>query len=141
MPQIEITPNEYLDTFVKPLVQRLGGAATGAYTVFVGALNAAFDLDKKIGFTIPNPFPPPPDSGGSGEPPNLLPPLPSLQPIDPEEVLKGVARAVRDAEKLLNTQNLAIGGATAEVTLVVQVGGIAGANATLKISIGPTPRP
>ena len=47
---------------------------------------------------------------------------------------------MREAEKILNSENLAIGGASAEINVVVSVGGLAGANATLKINLGPTPR-
>lgn len=143
MPQIEITPNDFLDDYVKPMANKVG-VGGAPYEAFKAAVGFAVDLDEVIKFSIPNPFPAPPGSGDEGDgagPPNLLPPLPSLQPIDPSSALKSIAKAIRDAEKLLNAENLAIGGASAEVTLVVEVGGLAGANTTFKINIGPTPRP
>ena len=143
MPKIEISAGEFLDDYVRPMAQELGGPAAAAYQTFRGALDAVFDLSQKIEFNIPNPFPDLSggDGDGDGGPPNLLPPLPSLQPIDPNDVLQGLAQAVRNAEGVLNGENLAIGGATLDISLVVQVAGLAGANANLKINIGPTPRP
>lgn len=141
MPQIEISPGDYLNSYVKPLADKVG--AGGAFNAFKTAIGLVVDLDEDISFNIPNPFPAPPGSEGgeSDNPPNLLPPIPSLQPINPEAALKAIAKAVREAEKLLNVENLAIGGASAEVSLIVDIGGVAGANTTFKINIGPTPRP
>lgn len=148
MPAFTTTPNAFLSQFVRPFADKVG--AIPAYNTFVGAVSFAMtllgqDMDQEITFTIPNPFPSSGGGGGGGgggnaSPPNLLPPIPSLQPIDPALVLNQLAEALSAAERVLNKENLAIGGATAEVNVVVQVGGLAGANATLKINLGPTPR-
>lgn len=135
MPQIEITPGEFLDTYVKPMADTVGAGGL-PYSGFKAAVGGLVDLDEEIGFDIPNPFPAPP-GGDSGS----VAPAPSLEPIDPAAVMKSIARAMREAEKLLNVENLAIGRASAEVSLVVSVGGIAGATTTLKLDIGPSPSP
>lgn len=141
MPQIKIAPDTYLETYVRPLAAVFGDAGIVAYNVFKATLGVGVDLTKEISFNIPNPFPDLGDGGGGGAgPPNLLPPIPVLQPIDPQLAVTQIAQAVREAEKILNSENLAIGGATAEINVVVSVGGVAGANATLKINLGPTPR-
>ncbi len=134
MPEIETTPGNFLDDYVKPMADKVGAGGL-PYSAFRAAVSAVIDLDEDISFTIPNPFPAP--SGDSGAP--AAPP--SLAPIDPTAVMKSIARAMREAEKLLNTENLAIGNASADVTLVVDIGGVAGATTTFRINVGPTPNP
>ncbi len=132
MPQIEIEAGEYLDDYVRPFASACG--LLPFYSTFKAAFSGV--LDRKYTFDVPDPFP---DGGGGGGGAVQLP-LPGLVPIEPDEVLKAVADAIAAAEKILNAENLAIGGATAEVNVVVSVGGLAGANANLKINLGPTPR-
>ena len=135
MPEIETAPGDFLDDYVKPMADAVGAGGI-PYSTFRAAVSAVIDLDEEISFAIPNPFPAPSDGGGG-----TAAPAPALQPIDPTAVMKSIARAMREAEKLLNTENLAIGGASADVTLVVDIGGIAGATTTFRINVGPTPSP
>lgn len=135
MPEIETTPGDFLDDYVKPMADTVGAGGL-PYSTFRAAISAVVDLDETISIDIPDPFSTPFDSGSGASVPG-----PALQPIDPSAVLKSIARAMREAEKLLNTENLAIGGASADVTLVVDIGGIAGATTTFRINVGPTPSP
>lgn len=132
MPTITVKPSEYLDQHVKPLAVHLGPLATAAYETLRGL---AIGADEPVSFYVPDL----PGSGGGASAPALRPPILSgLQPVDPADALRDIAKAVRDAEQALNEVNLAIANATAEVSLVVKVGALAGANATMSITISPT---
>lgn len=132
MPTITVKPSEYLDQHVKPLAEHLGPVALGAYETLRGL---AVGADRPVSFYVPDL----PGTSGGGVAPPPAPPIPSgLQPVDPADALRDIAKAVRDAEQALNEANLAIANATAEVSLVVKVGTLAGANATMSITISPT---
>jgi hypothetical protein len=140
MPKYSTTANDFLTKFVRPFAEFAG--VLPAYETFKLAVPPALallgkDMDDKIEFIIPDPFL---DAGSGGGEVTLPAPPPGLAPIDPTEVLTAIAAAMGEAEKILNAENLAIGGATAEVNVVVSIGGLAGANANLKINLGPTPR-
>jgi hypothetical protein len=145
MPEIEISPRKFSDRYVQPftdaVIEKLPPPLRPAFQAvadgFFAAIGGLSFVNQDITFEIPDPFP---DSGGNGGETPLPSPPPGLAPIDPAEVLKAIAAAMGEAEKLLNAENLAIGGATAEVNVVVSIGGLAGANANLKINLGPTPR-
>ena len=132
MPTITVKPSEYLDAHVKPLAQLLGPVALGTYETLRGL---AVGADDPVSFFVPD-LP----GTGAGSPPPAPPPqvASGLQPVDPADALRDIAKAVRDAEQALNEANLAIASATAEVSLVVKVGTLAGANATMSITISPT---
>ncbi len=158
MPDVEISPRDFADDFLKPFVAAVkerwnatpptgnpvaDAAAALAREAFFAAADALVDAIGKIPFRgapltfeIPNLFP----DTGDGDAPSLPVLPPGLAPIDPVAALKSIAEAVRDAENILNESNLALGSASAEVNVVVEVGGVAGANATLKLNLGPTPR-
>lgn len=134
MATVTMSALDFFDGYVKPVAGALG--ASGAYDLFRGALARVPGADAQRSITIPD-IPAPPSPG------DLIPPPPAstLQPIDPADALREVARAVRDAESVLNEANLAIANASAEVTLVVRVGGLAGADATLNVTISPVSEP
>lgn len=164
MPEVDLSPKKFADDFLKPFLAGVEShwnaipptgnpvvdiAAAGVRQAFVTAANTLVDAFGNIPFgntplkvNFPDLFPSTGAGGGGGDGGGLpLPaPPPGLAPIDPVAVLKAIAEAVRDAEKILNESNLALGSASAEVNVVVEVGGIAGANATLKLNLGPTPR-
>jgi hypothetical protein len=64
----------------------------------------------------------------------------ALSPMDPSKVLLEVARAVSDAEKTLNGQNLAVLQGKVNVQLLVKIGDAAGGQANFDLAIGPTPQ-
>ena len=80
--------------------------------------------------------------GGDSSSPSPSEPQPGLNltPIDPLDPLKKIAKAINEAEKLLNEENLVIATGTVEANLNVDVGGVAGANATIKVDIRPRPQ-
>lgn len=65
-------------------------------------------------------------------------PVPSLPGGDPMEPLRRLAEAINEAESKLNAQNLVIASGSAEVSLVVEVGG-AVAQANVRLDIQPRP--
>lgn len=73
---------------------------------------------------------------GGGE--STRPGLPALPGGDPMEPLRRLAEAINEAESKLNTQNLVIASGSAEVSLVVEVGGAA-AQASVRLDIQPRP--
>lgn len=77
------------------------------------------------------------DAGGNeGSTPTLGVPL--LPGGDPMEPLRRLAEAINEAESKLNLQNLVIASGSAEVSLVVEVGGAA-AQASVRLDIQPRP--
>lgn len=145
MPKIKISPEQFFDNYVHGFAATVGLTAAppfgpSPYEVF--RLSAETLLGSgyatPIEFDIPNPFPAPSGSGGS---PGGTPALPGmgLQPIDPIAVLNDLAEAVRGAETILNKDNLAMARAQLDVSILVNVGGVAGAEAKLSLTIGPTP--
>jgi hypothetical protein len=154
MPKLdEMTAGAFIADYMRPVATELDKAITQKLEASPVPLipppgvpanaNAALDaletilgffgvLNQKFEFDIPNPFP---DAGAAP------PALPAAPAIDPAAALRSIAEAFKDAEAALNPANLAIATASAEVTLTVQVGGVAGADAVLKFDIGPTPSP
>jgi hypothetical protein len=153
----EMTAGAFITQYMRPVATELdkaiaeeleaGGApfpappgvpinANGALNALETVLTFFGLLNRKFEFDIQNPFP---DAGAAA--PGAPPALPTPPAIAPAEALKSIAEAFKDAEAALNPANLAIATASAEVTLTVQVGGVAGANAVLKFDIGPTPSP
>lgn len=74
--------------------------------------------------------------GGDGDGP--APGTPLLPGGDPMEPLRRLAEAINEAENTLNLQNLIIASGSAEVSLVVEVGGAA-AQASVRLDIQPRP--
>jgi hypothetical protein len=72
-----------------------------------------------------------------GQPP--APTAPASPAIDPLLPLERIAQAINAAEKNLNQENLVISSGSIEVTLNVDVGGVAGAAANIKFNIAPRP--
>jgi hypothetical protein len=68
-----------------------------------------------------------------------MPATAPLQPIDPVKALEDIAKAVRQAERTLLGENLSIHNASIDVSLLVDVGNVAGASANLNLKIGPVP--
>ncbi len=142
MPDVEMSLEDLLDEYVGPII------GDGVLVTVKNMINENL-LDTKVKIPIPSDIIDSltggggDDSGGDdgGWQSNNLPPIPPLVPIEPKAAMNAIAAAVRDAEKILNMENLAIGGAGIDVSLVVDVAGVAGANANFKITIGPTPRP
>ncbi len=87
-------------------------------------------IDDIIDFVTPDA-----DGGGGSTP---VPGL-DLAAVDPLEPLKKIAQAINEAEGLLNQENLVIATGEVEATLNVDVGGVAGANAAIRITIQPRP--
>lgn len=58
-------------------------------------------------------------------------------PVVPSDALKSVAEAVVAAEGILGGAGLGVASGRVEVSLVVDVGGIAGARATFHLTLGP----
>lgn len=75
---------------------------------------------------------------GNGEGGAPSPAGPLLPGGDPMEPLRRLAEAINEAESKLNLQNLVIASGTAEVSLVVEVGGAA-AQASVRLDIQPRP--
>ncbi len=73
---------------------------------------------------------------GSGTPATGGPPV--LPGGDPMEPLRRLAEAINEAENRLNQQNLVIASGSAEVSLVIEVGGAA-AQANIRLDIQPRP--
>lgn len=123
------TSEAYYDQYVRPFLTSLNvpNAVLAPLDFFIGALSDAQQtLDSGIEALLDT----------APEPAAALPN--QLVPISPTDAMREVAEAVRDAETALNEANLAIANASAEVSLVVNVGGVAGANATLNVTISPT---
>jgi hypothetical protein len=60
-----------------------------------------------------------------------------LPAVEPSDALKAVAEAVVAAEGILGGAGLGVASGRVEVTLVVDVGGSAGARATFNLTLGP----
>lgn len=137
MAVIRMSPLQFFDGYVKPVAEGLGLPGVTAYGIFRAAIALIPGAAVESSITIPD-IPAPPSLG------DLIPtpsPAPALTPITPTDALREVARAVRDAEAILNESNLAIADASAEVTLLVSVGGLAGAEATISVKVSPTSEP
>jgi hypothetical protein len=145
MPKITIKPGEWLDNTAKPLVQEVGNA----FPLVAGTVDHAYDAFRttvvgaaggesrefNVDVHLPQlPGPPVPD-GTPG-----VPSTPALPPVDPKRVLEELAKAIRDAERILTSEHMMTMSADIDVTLVVDIGGVAGGQANLKLHIGPVPQ-
>ncbi len=140
MATIKTTPLKMLDNLGAAIRGALPAALRPPFSVAFGTFRNAVAALPIANTEIDIPLPALPDIGGGGDP--ILPsPALLLQPIDPAEAVTEIARAVRDAERTLNEANLAIASATADVTLVVKVGAVAGAEAKLAITVSPVTEP
>ena len=140
------------DYFVEKTVDALLGELEGVSdnAVWTGALSGVRAAANQLGLggikiTLPVPqaiindildsagdFVTPDDSSSP-------PPVPAmdLAAVDPLEPLKKIAAAINEAEGLLNQENLVIATGEVEATFNVDVGGVAGANAAVRITIQP----
>ncbi|HEV2818061.1 MAG TPA: hypothetical protein VGW40_12670 [Allosphingosinicella sp.] len=136
MAEITFTLREVLDKFVKPTAVRFD--AKVPYDAFIIALEQISKLLGKNlleeGVDIPIPDLP----RAAGEAGKVV--ADALSPIDPAKALAQIAKAVSEAEKAFNVQNLAVMNGKVNVQLMVNVGGVAGAQANFDLTIGPTPQ-
>lgn len=150
MGTVQMSALQFLDEVVRPVAVALDAPlppvlgvkptpATAAFDTFRAAVALVPGAGDPISISLPDPPSLPGAGAGGGAPP---PPTGfGLQPIDPADALREIAKAVRDAESVLNEANLAIANASADVKLVVRVGGLAGADATLNVTISPVSEP
>jgi hypothetical protein len=124
-----VTLKQLLDEHVKELAAAIPFGKE-AYESFVKSFSAA--LAKPIHIPIPS-----------------LPRLAeearktaadALAPIEPAKALSEIAKAVSEAEKVFNGQNLAVLTGRVNVQLMVKVGDAAGAQANFDLAIGPSPQ-
>lgn len=128
MAAITFTLRELLDDHVKPIANAAGAGL--AYTALTAALAAV--LDRKIRIPVPDPAKDAAEVGKAV--------AEALAPIDPANALRDIAKAVGEAEKAFNGQNLAVLNGRVNVQLMVKVGDAAGAQANFDLAIGPTPQ-
>lgn len=119
---------EYYQTYVRPFLLSVGVPVAPIDLIVNAADTIGGPLTDAIEALLPSP----------GDTPTPAPSPLALTPIAPSDAMREVAEAVRDAEAKLNEANLAIANASAEVTMLVNIGGVAGANATLNVTIAPT---
>lgn len=60
-------------------------------------------------------------------------------PLSPVEVLQEIAKAINNAESVLNQQNFVIAAGSVQATVTVSLPGMAAAQATVQLTIGPKP--
>lgn len=124
------TVRELLDDYVRPTAVRFD--AEGHYNAFMALIGVIPRfLDTKVDIPIP-------DLGGAAEAGASV--VAALSPINTTDALKEIAKAVSEAEKALNVQNLAVLNGKVNVQLVVKVGELAGAHASFDLAIGPAPQ-
>jgi hypothetical protein len=141
MPRVTITmeAGRFLDLVVKPFTSAIGAGA--AYDVFRNTVIQSSPTDpigvvpESRSFSCEIDLPQLPGGG-------TTPPLAggALQPIKPGLVLDELAKAIRDAERVLAGENMTMMTADVEVDLTVAIGGVAGGEARLKLHIGPVPQ-
>lgn len=144
MPKLIVTieAGKFLDQVVRPFADAVGAGTP--YAVFRDAVIKSnpnnplepglVPANRTLTFDIELPQLPTPPVGSTSSP------TPGLQPIDPKTVLDEIAKAIRDAERVLADENLALMTADVEVDLTVAVGGLAGGQAKLRLHIGPVPQ-
>ena len=112
------------------------------YFTLADAISMTGEVARNAGIAgfdtpIPKHLPALPNIGGGGG--GAIPPAPNTPPINPIDALKLLAEAVSEAERTLNGKNLVIATGTLDVDLNVDIGGVAGAHATLSLRIEPKP--
>lgn len=141
MPRFTVTleAGRYLDQAVRPFADAVG--AGSAYDVFRNAIIKSGPADpiglvpESRSFSFDIDLPQLPELGAPAPAPGG-----GLQPIDPNRVLDELAKAIRDAERVLAGENMTMMTADVEVDLTVAIGGVAGGQARLKLHIGPVPQ-
>lgn len=123
------TLKSLLDEHVKKLVAG-NTLSKVAYDGFVSTFADALDTPIAIPDSIPVP-----DLAAAADAAGA-----ALAPIDPAKALQDIAKAVAEAEKMFNGQNLAVLHGKVNVQLLVKVGDIAGAQANFDLAIGPIPQ-
>ncbi|MGE3959413.1 MAG: hypothetical protein AB7H96_22050 [Vicinamibacterales bacterium] len=132
--QITIDAGRYLDQVVRPFAEAAGAGT--AFGVFRNAVIRSGPSDpvgvvpenQSVSFEIDLPQLPAATPGAAG---------PSLQPIDPKQVLEELSKAIRDARRVLGQEQMTLMSADVEVELTVAVGSVAGGQAKVRLHIGP----
>ena len=140
MPTISFSRQQFLTHLVKPVAQVMGltvPSGVSPYDVFAAAVLAAPEPDgvdfDAIEISLPD-FMLPTPGDTAGTPPAAAP------AVEPEAVLEAIAKALKNAEGLLNDANLALLSGSVGIKLNVAVAGVAGAQTEFTLQIGPVPQ-